>query len=101
MNFLVFSAKVRALIGVLLVVFGVSAVHPAFSQIDEATTLTQQVIELCNQKRYSEAIPLAQRALAIYEKTLGPDHLNVVIALNNLASVYTKQARYADTEPLY
>jgi Flp pilus assembly protein TadD len=67
----------------------------------DAAALNQQVTQLYNQGRYSEAIPLAQRALAIREKTLGPDHSDVVFSLNNLAMLYHKQGRYSDAEPLY
>ena len=42
-----------------------------------------------------------KRSLAIREKTLGPDHPDVASALNNLASLYHKQGRYAEAEPLY
>jgi tetratricopeptide (TPR) repeat protein len=39
--------------------------------------------------------------LAIFEKALGPDHPSVASALNDLAELYKKEARYADSEPLY
>jgi tetratricopeptide (TPR) repeat protein len=45
-------------------------------------------------------MPLAQRALAIREKTLGPDHRDVATSLQNLALLYDGQGRYADAEPL-
>ena len=67
----------------------------------EANDLNRQVIQLYNQGRYSEAIPLAQRTLTIREKALGPDHPDVAVALNNLAELYRVQGRYADAEPLY
>ena len=74
------------LIGLFLVV-----PHAASAQgLDEATALNQQVIQLYNQGRYSEAIPLAQRTLAIVEKALGPNHPDVALALNNLANLYSK-----------
>ena len=53
------------------------------------------------QGRYSDTEPLLKRALAIQEKVLGPDHLNVGISLNNLARLYQVQGRYADAEQLY
>jgi hypothetical protein len=40
----------------------------------DAVRLQQQVIQLYQQGRYKEAIPLAERALAITEKALGPAH---------------------------
>jgi tetratricopeptide repeat protein len=35
--------------------------------------------------QYLQAIPIAQRALAITEKALGPEHADSATALNNLA----------------
>jgi CHAT domain-containing protein/Tfp pilus assembly protein PilF len=51
--------------------------------------------------RYSDAIPIAQQALAIREKALGRGHPDVALSLNNLAVLYRSQGRYADAEPLY
>ena len=42
-----------------------------------------------------------QRALAINEKTYGPDHPAVATSLNELASLYKEQGQYARVEPLY
>ena len=67
----------------------------------DAAALNQQVTQLYNQGHYSEAIPLAQRALAIREKALGPDHPDVAASLNNLAVLYRVQGRYAEAEPLF
>jgi CHAT domain-containing protein/Tfp pilus assembly protein PilF len=53
------------------------------------------------QGRYADAEPLLKRALAIYEKALGPDHLDVGTSLNNLAFLYYAQGHYADAEPLF
>lgn len=49
----------------------------------------------------SEAEPLYQRALAIWEQQLGTDHPNVGSILNNLADLYRMQKRYSEAEPLY
>ncbi|NIP13689.1 MAG: TonB family protein, partial [Pseudomonas stutzeri] len=54
-----------------------------------------------NQGRYAEAEPLYQRALAIRENALGPDHSDVAQSLNNLAALYHAQGHYAEAEPLY
>jgi CHAT domain-containing protein/Flp pilus assembly protein TadD len=68
---------------------------------NEAEQLSQQVIQLFNQGRFSEAIPLAQRALGIREKALGSEHPDVAFSLNNLASLYRAQGLYPKAEPLY
>ncbi len=41
------------------------------------------------------------RSLAIWEKTLGPEHPNVVTSLNNLAELYRTQHEFDQAEPLY
>ena len=41
-----------------------------------------------------------QRALAIDEKSYGPDHPNVAIDLNNLAQLLQATNRLAEAEPL-
>ena len=53
------------------------------------------------QGRYADAEPLYQRALAICERVLGPDHPNTASSLHGLAHVYNAQGRYAEAEPLY
>jgi tetratricopeptide (TPR) repeat protein len=50
---------------------------------------------------YVQAEPLYQRALAISEKALGPEHPDMAASLNNLAGLYKAQGRYVDAEPLY
>ena len=47
------------------------------------------------------AEPLYKRALAIYEKALGPDHPSVAESLNSLAGFYHAQGSYAEAETLY
>jgi tetratricopeptide (TPR) repeat protein len=70
-------------------------------QPDNPLYLNQAGIIAYTVGRYSEAEPLYQRSLAIREKTLGPDHLNVAGSLNNLALLYQVQGAYAKAEPLY
>ena len=50
---------------------------------------------------YARAEPLYQRALAILEKALGPDHPDVAKPLNNLAMLYKQKGDYARAETLY
>ena len=42
-----------------------------------------------------------RRALAIDERSYGPDHPNVAIRLNNLAELLQATNRMAEAEPLY
>ena len=51
--------------------------------------------------RPSGAEPLYRRALAIDEKSYGPDHPKVAIDLNNLAFLLRQTNRLSEAEPLY
>ncbi len=86
---------VRALniMAIMLAGFLLAVPNAAFSQkvLDEATALNQQIKQLYDQQRYSEAIPLARRALAIREKALGPRHPDVAESLNYLGDIYNAQ----------
>ena len=44
---------------------------------------------------------LYKRALAGRERVLGPDHPITLTAVNNLATLFIKQGRYDEAEPLY
>jgi tetratricopeptide (TPR) repeat protein len=56
---------------------------------------------LQSQGKYEDALPLYQRALAIREKALGPDHPKTATSLNNMAELLRSQAKYEDALPLY
>jgi tetratricopeptide (TPR) repeat protein len=51
--------------------------------------------------RYANAQQPLERALALREKLLGPEHPDVAQSLNNLAVLYHAQGQYAKAEPLY
>ena len=51
--------------------------------------------------RFSEALPLAQRAIAIVEKVPGSEHPDLARALNAAADLYRILDHYTDAEPLY
>ena len=85
-------------------VFGGGAAGPATNQsaeLQEAERLTQQTEKLYAEGRYAEAVPAAERALAIRERALGPLHPLVAYSLNNLARAHEAKGDYARAEPLY
>ena len=55
---------------------------------------------LFEQRKYAEALPLAQQALRAAEAEFGPVHLNVATSLNDLAEIYRAQRNFAQAEPL-
>ena len=52
------------------------------------------------QRRYDDAAPLLNTALAVTEKAHGPDHPQVAGVLSQLAGVYGKQRRFSEAELL-
>jgi len=66
-----------------------------------ATALANLAALRKEQGRYSESEPLLQRALAIREEALGPQHPDVASTLNNLGMLLQKQGNYAAAEPLF
>jgi len=69
--------------------------------LEEARVLNQQVVKLYQAGRYQDALPLAQRALEIREKALGPEHPDTAGSLNNLALLYQDMGAYDKALPLY
>lgn len=65
-----------------------------------ADALNAQIMTLYGQGRFSEATPLAAQLVAILERDLGPDSLELASGLNNLAELYSKQQRDRDALPL-
>ena len=50
---------------------------------------------------YASARPLFERALAIHEKVLGPDHPHTATSFNNLAGLLQGQGDFAGARPLF
>ena len=65
----------------------------------EVAVLNRQIAQLKAAGKYAEAIPLAQKALALAEKK-GATSPDVANALDTLASLYEAQNNYAEAEPL-
>jgi CHAT domain-containing protein/Tfp pilus assembly protein PilF len=70
------------------------------ADLSEAERLNQQVQQLFQAGKYDTALPLAERALAMQEQALGPQHPLVAQSLNNLASLYQVTGKYNQAEPL-
>jgi tetratricopeptide (TPR) repeat protein len=79
---------------------GIGGAAAQDGELERAAALNRQVVQLYRAGHYVEATPLAQEALAIREKALGPDH-PAVGTTNNLALLYQSQDRFAEAEPLY
>jgi tetratricopeptide (TPR) repeat protein len=92
--------KWRVLAAFFLTLLVLSTAGAQEGDLAEAQRLKEQVWQYYVMGRYQQAIPLAQRALIIREKALGPEHPDTAIALNNLALLYQAIGAYAKAEPL-
>jgi CHAT domain-containing protein/tetratricopeptide (TPR) repeat protein len=68
---------------------------------DDAAALTAELEKLQQAGKYALAIQIAQRALAVRETALGPEHPDVGQLLNSLGGLYRAQGRYAEAEALH
>ena len=62
--------------------------------------LNETTLYVAAQGRYNRALTLRQRALAITEAALGPDHPNTATATANLAATLSELCRHTDALPL-
>ncbi len=86
------------------------ALEPSQAALDDARALADTLREAlaCNRRgmilraqgEYAAARPLYERALAINEQALGPQHPHVAQSLNNLAGLLHAQGEYAAARPL-
>ncbi len=62
--------------------------------------LNQQSVKLHNQGKDKEATAIAEKAVSLAQRVLGPKHPDTLKSLHNLASLYVAQGRYSEAEPL-
>jgi len=68
---------------------------------NDLAALSRQVNRLYGQGKYAEAIPIAERYVALVRGKYGENHLEYATAILWLALVKEEQDRYAEAEPLY
>lgn len=68
---------------------------------NDITSLNNLAAIYYKENNYSEAESLYERSLAIREKTLGKEHLDVAASLYNLAEVYSKSGRSDESGQKY
>ena len=72
-----------------------------FEFAEASRLLDQTAYYLYSRAQFPQAEPLLQRALAIREQQLGPQHPDTAQSLNNLAGLYYMQGKYEQAEPFY
>lgn len=93
------SRKVGKLVGVSLVALALAL--PDAGQQDRWSQLTARVVQLYEQGKYAEAVPMAEESLRLAETAFGPEHPKVATSLNNLALLFVAQEKFAEAERLY
>jgi CHAT domain-containing protein/Tfp pilus assembly protein PilF len=78
-----------------------TTVWPKEDSLKMTSELNGDIVQLFQQGKYGEALPLTERLRAIYEKNLGPDHPSTATALNNIAFLYYSMGDYDKAEPLF
>lgn len=75
---------------------------PNHVQIDAARHLLNRTGRyLWERGRYGESERLHELALAVAERTLGPEHPDVATSLNNLANIHYDRGRYGEAQNLH
>ncbi|HEX3875906.1 MAG TPA: FxSxx-COOH system tetratricopeptide repeat protein [Bryobacteraceae bacterium] len=72
-----------------------------FAFAEAAELLNQTAVYLAERALYAQAEPLHQLSIAILERTVGPEHPDFAISLNNLARLYNNQGKYPEAEALH
>ena len=90
----------KALLAAVAILIVQVSATPVRSE-DTVEALHTRVEDLHKTGKYAEAVPIAQRAIALAEHQSGPDHPTVAQSLEKLAVLYYRQVRYADAESLH
>lgn len=67
----------------------------------EAQKLSAEVVKLFQQKKYNDALPLAQKAISIRENELGKNHISVAQAWRNLAYIQLQREKRKEAEKAF
>jgi CHAT domain-containing protein/Tfp pilus assembly protein PilF len=69
--------------------------------LHESRKLYKKAIDLSSTGKFDEALPYFEGALEIRERILGPDHADVIQAINALATIHYYKGEYSKAEPLF
>jgi CHAT domain-containing protein/tetratricopeptide (TPR) repeat protein len=67
---------------------------------EDIAALRDHVSQLQSQGKYAEAVPIAERYVAVARERYGEERIEFATAIAWLAYVYQSQGRYAEAEPL-
>ena len=99
------SSSFAAPICVIVIILGlgfsflVNAQAPA--EDDSPAELNRRIDELYNEGKFKEAIPLAEKLVALIKQQRGEEDAETAASINLLAQLYERTGEYAKAEPLY
>lgn len=71
------------------------------SAIEEVQKISLEVVKLFNEKRYDEALPIAQKVIAIRENVQGKNHVDVAPAWRNLGFIQMRRGKLEEAEDAF
>src|SRR5215813_1602418 len=86
--------------GFILPMLAQVAALPTHAQPDELEGLEARVQQLHRAGKYAEAIPQAERYVALAKSRYGEEHSKYASGLHDLGVLYRHPRRYAEAEPL-
>ena len=86
---------VNVILGFMLLLGTLPSVH---AEEDEWKRLDAKAEALSNKGQFDQALLVENKALALAEKTRGPNHPDVATSLDGLGMIQTQQGHYAQAE---
>jgi CHAT domain-containing protein/tetratricopeptide (TPR) repeat protein len=82
-------------------VVGTNPIGAQAQDANELPALREQVSHLHSQRKYAEALPLAERYVALARQRHGEDHAEFGTAITWMGRILGAQQRYAEAEPVF
>jgi tetratricopeptide (TPR) repeat protein len=88
---------------VLLLAFGCTFVVNAQAPAEDHSPFAvgRQIVEMCREGKFKEAIPLAEQLVVLTKQARGPDEVEVAGSIDILAFLYQRTGAYPKAEPLF
>src|SRR5271157_4337589 len=90
---------------VIVIILGLGLSFPVNAQApaedDSPAELNRRIDELYNEGKFKEAIPLAEKLVALIKQARGEEDAETAASINLLAHLYERTGDYAGAEPLY
>jgi len=95
-----FTAPIYVIVIILTLCFSFEVKAQASARGNSPAQLHQRILELYQHGKFKDAIPLAEKLVALTKRARGDDR-DTAISLNDLALLYQAMGNYAKAEPLF